>query len=362
MKKWTHTLLTFYKFIDLKNPQEEVKIQQKLLSDLWIKGRIYLWEEWISATVSGNDGQLRAYRQYLSQHPDFNDITDIDIKASKWLFWHCFDALRVKYRDEIVVLWHKFTAADITKYELKLSVEELKKIIDTQDPNWIIRDMRNDYERRLGHFKNAIPSGTVNFKSVPWFIDKYKAQFGDKKVLMYCTWGIRCTKLSALLAKEGMENIYGLDWWIVKYINTYDDGNWLGNLYVFDGRVSQYVWSPQTHTTIAHCNYTDELTDNCENCRYGVCNARITVKAKEYRKYMWFCSKECYQKAKTDLRIKNATWDKFDYQTMRNDITKHPENEAKYINTVTNYLDSRLANLDRRHENTQKEDYIDCSC
>lgn len=362
MKKWTYTLLTFYKFVDLKNPKEEVIIQQKLLSDLGIKGRIYLWEEWISATVSGNDGQLWAYRQYLSQHPDFHDISDIDIKSTKWLIWHCFDVLRVKYRNEIVVLGHKFVAADITKYELKLSVEELKTIIDTKDSNWIIRDMRNDYERRLGHFKNAIPSGTVNFKSVPSFIDKYKAQFGDKKVLMYCTGGIRCTKLSALLAKEGMKNIYGLDWWIVKYINTYDDGNWLGSLYVFDSRVSQYVWSSKTHITIAYCNYTDELTDNCENCRYGACNARITVKPKEYRKYMWFCSQECYQKAKLDLRIKDINRDKFDYQVIRDDIKNNPQNQTKHILNVTNYLDSRLKDLSRKHLTSQKEDYIDCSC
>lgn len=362
MKKGNYTLLTFYKFVDLPNPNEEVHKQKKLLSDLWIRGRIYIWDEWISSTVSGNDGQLWAYRQYLKQSEYFSDISDIDIKSTKWLDWHCFDALRVKYRNEIVSLWHKFTAADINKYEQKLTVEELKKIIDTQNNDRIIWDMRNDYEWRLGHFKWAVPSGTVTFKSVPWFIDKYKKQFEDKKVLMYCTWGIRCTKLSALLAKEWMNNVYGLDGGIVKYINTYDDGNWLGNLYVFDARVSQYVWSSQTHTTIAHCNYTDELTDNCENCRYGVCNARITAKAKEYRKYMWFCSKECYEKARTDLRIKNAKRDKYDYQKIRDDIKKHPEKNDKYIEVISNYLDSRLKNLDRKHNNSQKEDYIDCEC
>ena len=362
MKKWTHTLLTFYKFVDLKKPKDELIVQQKLLCELGIKGRIYIWEEWISATVSGNDSQLWAYRQYLSQHANFGDILDIDIKSTKWLFWHCFEWLRIKYRNEIVVLGHKFTAADISKYELKLSVEDFKKIIDTKDSNWIIRDMRNDYERRLGHFKNAVPSGTINFKSVPLFIDKYKAQFGDKKVIMYCTWGIRCTKLSALLAKEGMQNIYGLDWWIVKYINTYNDWAWLGNLYVFDSRVSQYVWSPDTHTTIAHCNYTHELTDNCENCRQWACNARITAKPKEYRKYMWFCSQACYQQAKINLRTKNATRDKFDYQSIRDDIGKNPQNQNKHIANVTNYLDSRLKDLSRRHLTSQKEDYIDCSC
>jgi UPF0176 protein len=78
----------------------------------------------------------------------------------------------------------------------------LKRIIDDQDDEWAILDMRNDYERKLGHFKGAIPAGTVNFREVQDLIDTYKERLVGKKVLMYCTGGIRCEKLSALLAEE----------------------------------------------------------------------------------------------------------------------------------------------------------------
>lgn len=102
---------------------------------------------------------------------------------------------------------------------------------------------------------------------------------------MYCTGGIRCEKLSALLHEEGIDNFYGLEGGVVEYTNTYNDGNRLGNLYTFDGRVSCQIGDEQTHTTIATCIYTDEKTDNCENCRYSPCNARIIATPQAYRKH-----------------------------------------------------------------------------
>ncbi len=362
MKKWDYSLLTFYKFIDISEPKHQVIIQKKFLNEIWIKGRIYIGTEWISATISGNNSQLWAYRQFLNQSEYFANIYDIDTKASHNLTSHAFDDMKVKYREEIVVLGHKFTADQIHKNEKILDIQKFKQMIDTEDPNWLIRDMRNDYEWRLWHFKNAIASGTINFKSVKNFINKYKKIFAGKNVVMYCTGGIRCTKLSALLAKEGMQNIYALDGWVVKYINFYDDGNWLGNLYVFDNRVSQYIGSKLTHTTIGICNYSQELTDHCENCRYSLCNARLICKTKRFHKYMWFCSYECYQKSKSNFRIKNTNWDKYNYQQIRDNISIDSNLIHKYQIMVSNYLDSRLADLTRKHRTSQKEDYIDCNC
>ena len=72
---------------------------------------------------------------------------------------------------------------------------------------------------------------------------------------------------------------------MVKYVNEFNDGNWLGNLYTFDGRVSTEVGDEVTHTTIGECLYTDEPTDNCENCRYSPCNARLIAGEQEYKKH-----------------------------------------------------------------------------
>lgn len=63
--------------------------------------------------------------------------------------------------------------------------------------------------------------------------------------------------------------------------------------------------------------YTDAPTDNCENCRYSPCNARIIAAKKEYRKHYGFCSAECRDLAKEDLMIKNIDRDPIDYKSLR---------------------------------------------
>jgi predicted sulfurtransferase len=96
---------------------------------------------------------------------------------------------------------------------------------------------------------------------------------------------------------------------VVKYVNTFNDGNWLGNLYTFDDRVSAFVGDKSTHTTIGVCLHSDKYTDNCENCRNTECNARLIVDKKEHEKHMGFCSEECFKQSLKTLLIKDVDWD-----------------------------------------------------
>lgn len=45
MKKLQYTLLTFYKFVDIADPQKEVKDHLTFCKDIGMKGRIYIGEE-----------------------------------------------------------------------------------------------------------------------------------------------------------------------------------------------------------------------------------------------------------------------------------------------------------------------------
>jgi len=107
--------------------------------------------------------------------------------------------------------------------------------------------------------------------------------------------------------------VYAVEGGVVKYVNTFNDGNWLGNLYTFDDRVSTFVGDELTHTTIGICLHSDKKTDNCENCRNTECNARLIVDKDEYQKHMGFCSEECSEKSLQTLLIKDVDWD-----TLRN--------------------------------------------
>lgn len=352
-----YQLLTFYKFVDISDPHEEVTRQKQFLVDIGMKWRIYIGEEWISSTVTGNAGQVQAYKRYLHNSPYFTTIPDLDEKITL-VPDHQFEKMIVKYRPEIVALWAKVTAQQVAEADRQLSIEEFKRIVEEQDEERAILDMRNDYEWQLGHFKGAIPAGTVNFREVPDLLEKYKEKLKDKKVLMYCTGWIRCEKLSVLLKENGQDNFWALNGGVVKYTNTYNDGNWLGNLYTFDGRVSCQIGDETTNSPIATCIHSGKQTNNCDNCRYSPCNARITVDSKEHRKHMGFCSQECVEKAKNDLLIKNVDRDPVDYKSLRGIIKQDPTQKQAIITKISAYIDKKLLHRTFVHAQSQKEKVV----
>ncbi|MBC7504100.1 hypothetical protein H7169_03940 [Candidatus Gracilibacteria bacterium] len=352
--KPSYTLLTFYKFVDIPESELDSMAQKHLdyCRDIGLHGRIYLGTEGISATITGNQGQCWSYREFLQKNEYFKDIPDIDAKSTQ-VDGHQFARLSVKIRDEIVTMGERVNQEEVDKYHKEIKKEEFKSIIDGKNDEYVILDMRNDYEYRLGHFRGAIPAGTDNFREVPQLLEKYKREFAGKKVIFYCTGGIRCEKASVIMNRAGMDELYSLQGGVVKYVNEFNDGNWLGNLYTFDGRVSTEVGDASTHTTIGECLYTSELTDNCENCRYSPCNARLIANEKEYKKHLGFCSKECYESARLDGFVKDMSWDKFDYKATRS--------ISDSISKIQAHLDRKLANIEWRYQKSQKEeDIVEC--
>ena len=358
-----YSLLTFYKFVDIPESELDTIAQAHLdfTRDIGLRGRVYIGTEGISSTVTGNQGQCLAYREYLQRSKYFQDIPDIDSKSTS-VKDHEFSRMSVKIRSEIVTLWEKVTAGEVKKYHKEIPIEAFKEVIDNKNDEYAILDMRNDYEYRLGHFKGAIPAGTDNFREVPKLLERYKQEFAGKKIVFYCTWGIRCEKASVIMNKAGMKELYSLEWGVVKYVNAYNDGNWVGNLYTFDGRVSTEVWDESTHTTIGQCLYSGEMTDNCENCRYSPCNARLIVTEKSYRKHLGLCSRECYEKARLDGFMKDMEWDRMDYKTARS-MSDSPlrKEDAGILLEVQSHLDRHLANIEWKYEKSQKEeDIVEC--
>src|SRR5690606_26741682 len=102
-KKPIYTLLTFYKFVDIKEPHRLVTEHKEFCEDIGIRGRIFIGEEGINATLTGNRGQIRAYRLFLDSIPEFRNIPDIEDKANI-VDEHQFPKMIVRYRKEIVAL------------------------------------------------------------------------------------------------------------------------------------------------------------------------------------------------------------------------------------------------------------------
>ncbi len=138
-------------------------------------------------------------------------------------------------------------------------------------------DGRNAHEAKIGKFKNAVVPNTNTSRD---FIaelesDKYD-DIKDKKVITYCTGGIRCEVISAMMKKRGFKDVYQIDGGIVKYGDAYaDDGLWEGHLRVFDDRMT--IAFSDKAKTIGECTHCGGKTSNFENCAFANCNDLVLI-------------------------------------------------------------------------------------
>jgi len=138
----------------------------------------------------------------------------------------------------------------------------------------VVLDVRSNYEHNVGRFKNAVTLDIENFREFPEKVkelEKYKG----KKILTYCTGGIKCEKASALLLKEGFEEVYQLHGGIIKYGKEAGGEDFEGKCYVFDNRVTIDVNSvnPIVVSTCKNCGKTTPKMINCAN---PDCNEHFT--------------------------------------------------------------------------------------
>ena len=134
-------------------------------------------------------------------------------------------------------------------------------------PILFLVDMRNHYESEIGHFKNAITPDVDTFRDSLDIIEKDLAEHKeDKKLVMYCTGGIRCEKASAYYKYKGFKNVYQLEGGIIEYTRQVNNLNlenkFLGKNFVFDHRRGERI----TDDVIANCHQCGSPCDNHVNC------------------------------------------------------------------------------------------------
>jgi UPF0176 protein len=123
---------------------------------------------------------------------------DIEIKVSTGDA-NTFPRLMVKVRPEIVTLQAGVELkADQDNH---LTPAEWKRMLE-EESDAVAVDVRNRYESEAGKFENAITCDIEHFRELPAYIDQL-GNLKEKKLLIYCTGGIRCEKASALLRQRG---------------------------------------------------------------------------------------------------------------------------------------------------------------
>lgn len=271
-------ILLYYKFTPLSDP-EAVKLWQKTLCDsLNLRGRILVSKHGLNGTVGGEMDDLKAYVKATKQYAGFKDI------VFKWSDGarEDFPRMSVKTRRELVGFQNSEDEFDVDNNGVigggvHLKPDEVHELVEKYGDDVVFFDGRNAHEAKIGKFKNAVVPNTNTSRD---FIaelesDKYE-DIKDKKVITYCTGGIRCEVISAMMKKRGFKDVYQIDGGIVKYGEAYgDDGLWEGSLRVFDNRMT--VEFSENAKTIGECTHCQGKTSNFENCALAECNDLVLI-------------------------------------------------------------------------------------
>ncbi len=265
-----YQILLFYKYTTIDNPQSLANSQKELCSKLNLKGRIIIAKEGINATLEGLKRDTEKYIKQISKEASFKDI---HFKKSAGR-GDAFPKLSIKVREEIVSGHLK--DVDINPSEITgkyLSPEELHKWIHS-DKEFYIVDMRNDYEQAVGYFRNSILSSLTNFRDLPKIIPQL-LNLKNKTVVTVCTGGVRCEKASGFLIKNGFADVYQLYGGILSYMEKYPNEDFLGKLYVFDGRVTiGFNTDSKDHKIVGKCASCKNPADTYYDCKNTHCKGK----------------------------------------------------------------------------------------
>jgi UPF0176 protein len=244
---------------------------------LALRGRIIISEQGINGTLGGELEKLREYKREMNRSEIFRGIT---YKWSK-AFGNEFPRLSVKVRPELVA-FGKPEEIEVDEYGIKgggkhLKPKQIHKLVKERGDEVVFFDGRNSYEAAVGRFKNAVVPATKTTRDFVSELDSGKyEELKDKPVVTYCTGGIRCEILSALMKNRGFKEVYQIDGGIVKYGEKYgDDGFWEGNLYIFDNRMN-HKFSDKAKD-IGVCIGCSNNTSNYENCDDRACDCLMLL-------------------------------------------------------------------------------------
>lgn len=222
-----------YKFTALPDYKDLQLPLLTLCKERNIKGTLLLAEEGVNGTVAGSREAITALKQWFESDPRFEGWEYKESFSPHQPFYR----MKVRLKKEIVTLRQE-EANPNKQVGVYVDPEEWNKLI--QDPDVVVLDTRNDYEVKVGTFRNALNPNTESFTEFPEFVEKELDPKKHKKVAMFCTGGIRCEKASSYMKSKGFENVYHLKGGILKYLENIpeEESLWDGECFVFDLRVT----------------------------------------------------------------------------------------------------------------------------
>lgn len=281
--------LSFYKYAKIGNPQLFRNHLFVAWHDMDVLGRIYVAHEGINAQLSVPAKRFSEFKAFIDNIYFLKDVhlniaIEHDLKS--------FLKLKIKVRPKIVADGLNDDTFDVTNKGIHVDAKTFNELIE--DPDTVLVDMRNHYESEIGHFKNAITPDVDTFRDsldiIEYDLREHKE---DKKLVMYCTGGIRCEKASAYYKHKGFKQVYQLEGGIIEYARQVEeqglDNKFRGKNFVFDHRRGERI----SEEIISHCHQCGEPCDTHTNCENQGCHLLFIQCEACAEKMEGCCSAEC---------------------------------------------------------------------
>lgn len=287
------TTISFYKYFTIAQPADFRDALYQAFTELEVFGRVYLAQEGINAQISVPTRHIDRFRQTLyGFDPALNGLRlNIALDDDGKSFW----VLRMKVRPRIVADGINDTDFDASNVGEYLNASEVNTMLD--DPQAVFVDMRNHYEYEVGHFENALEVPADTFREQLPKVVEMMQPHKDKKIVMYCTGGIRCEKASAWMRHNGFNRVWHIEGGIIEYVRRAREQGlavrFIGKNFVFDERMGERV----SGQVIAHCHQCGASCDNHTNCCNNGCHLLFIQCPACAQKYAGCCSAQCQHEA-----------------------------------------------------------------
>ncbi|RPG59016.1 MAG: rhodanese-related sulfurtransferase [Flavobacteriales bacterium TMED191] len=291
-EEFKRTTLSFYKYVKIEDP---ISLRKELFikwNELKVKGRIYIAMEGINAQLSCPSPN---WDQFVNSVKSVKGFENIPFKIALEENKISFLKLVIKIKKQIVADGLNANEYDVTNVGSHLCAKEWNECINN---GAIVVDVRNHYESRIGHFKDAIKPDVDTFREeLPLIKEKLKNR-KEEKILLYCTGGIRCEKTSSYLKHHGFKDVNQLHGGIIDYAKQIKEHNlenkFIGKNFVFDDRLGEKI----SNDIIGTCDQCGGPCDDYTNCNYVDCNLLFIQCKKCQTKYEGCCNSECKKMSK----------------------------------------------------------------
>lgn len=282
--------ISFYRYVIIKDPYQLRDELYEEWSEMEVLGRTYLAKEGINAQMSVPEHHWEEFILRLQARKIFENMP---IKKAVEDDGKSFYKLKLKVRNKIVADGLVDGTFDVTNVGRHLTAKEFNQAM--KDPNSIVIDMRNHYESEVGHFEGAVCPEVDTFREELPEVEKILEEHKGKKVLLYCTGGIRCEKASAYFRHKGYEDVNQLHGGIIDYIRQIKaeglDNKFKGKNFVFDERLGERI----SEDIIAECHQCGKPCDDHTNCANDDCHL-LFIQCKECAdKYDACCTPDCQE-------------------------------------------------------------------